>query len=714
MLDQVFAVDLAEILAAIRKYDPKVKAERVRAAFEFGLSSHAEQKRFSGEPYFSHPIAVTKILLKLKPDEDTVITALLHDVVEDTPVELKVIEKNFGKQVAKMCQGLKKVGKVHLQGEERQIESLRKMFVAMAADLRVIFIKLADRLHNLQTLEYIRPDKQKRIARESLQIYAPIAARLGIYEFKAQIEDGAFRFLEPREFARLQQAIKGSAEVRKNLIRSAQQQLQNILSKQKFKVEISGRIKHFYSIWRKLLIKRCELNEIYDLFALRVLTQSIADCYAVLGVIHAVFKPLSNRFKDFIAMPKPNGYQSLHTTVIGLIPGQPVEVQIRTQEMHVAAEQGAAAHFQYAEKKRSVIPTSDKLKWVQNLLEMHEELRDNREFVESLTRDVFEDRIFVLTPRGDVFDLPTKATPVDFAYAVHTEVGHSCVGARVDGKIVALSSELQDGQVVEILTRKNAKPNRFWLGFVKTNAAMNKIKSFFASLDQSENLALGKALLNKKLVRLGAPPLNTNYSILKNYKNQRLTKAERDKLLEKVGRGSVRSSAVVRDLLELKELALPRPRSEVAAALGTSVKKEILVEGVAGIATKLAKCCVPVPGQPIVAILSRVGARIHRQDCRQIQRVAEDRKLKASFVGEEPPTRLVRVLIGGQNRVGLLRDIASIVAELAINIADLSLRRADKHTVLHELTLEISDLPKLDRLLGRLERIPGVTEVRTN
>lgn len=714
MLDQVFAVDLAEILAAIRKYDPKVKAERVRAAFEFGLSSHAEQKRFSGEPYFSHPIAVTKILLKLKPDEDTVITALLHDVVEDTPVELKVIEKNFGKQVAKMCQGLKKVGKVHLQGEERQIESLRKMFVAMAADLRVIFIKLADRLHNLQTLEYIRPDKQKRIARESLQIYAPIAARLGIYEFKAQIEDGAFRFLEPREFARLQQAIKGSAEVRKNLIRSAQQQLQNILSKQKFKVEISGRIKHFYSIWRKLLIKKCELNEIYDLFALRVLTQSIADCYAVLGVIHAVFKPLSNRFKDFIAMPKPNGYQSLHTTVIGLIPGQPVEVQIRTQEMHVAAEQGAAAHFQYAEKKRSVIPTSDKLKWVQNLLEMHEELRDNREFVESLTRDVFEDRIFVLTPRGDVFDLPTKATPVDFAYAVHTEVGHSCVGARVDGKIVALSSELQDGQVVEILTRKNAKPNRFWLGFVKTNAAMNKIKSFFASLDQSENLALGKALLNKKLVRLGAPPLNTNYSILKNYKNQRLTKAERDKLLEKVGRGSVRSSAVVRDLLELKELALPRPRSEVAAALGTSVKKEILVEGVAGIATKLAKCCVPVPGQPIVAILSRVGARIHRQDCRQIQRVAEDRKLKASFVGEEPPTRLVRVLIGGQNRVGLLRDIASIVAELAINIADLSLRRADKHTVLHELTLEISDLPKLDRLLGRLERIPGVTEVRTN
>lgn len=709
-----FQTEFTEILAQVRAYNPQINCERLTNAFEFGAKCHQNQQRFSGEPYFLHPIAATKILLALKPDEDTIIACLLHDVVEDTSVKITVIEKNFGKVVAKLCAGLEKIGKVQFQGQERQIENLRKMFVAMSQDLRVIFIKLADRLHNLATLAHVRNDKQKRIAKESLEIYAPIAERLGIYEFKSQIEDLAFQFLHPTDFAQLQKAVAGSRARREKLIQAAQQKLQKKLAEQKFAVEITGRTKHFYSLWRKLQIKQCDLSEIYDLFALRVLTDSVADCYAILGAIHTAFRPLSERFKDFIAVAKPNGYQSLHTTVLGLIPGQPVEIQIRTKGMHVQAERGAAAHFQYSEQKKSITPASDKLKWVQNLIEIHEEIRDNREFAASLTSDIFEDRIFVLTPKGDVFDLPTHATPIDFAYLIHTEVGNKCVGAKVNGKIVALASELQDGQVVEILTRKNAKPNRFWLSFVKTNSAAQKIKAYFASLDRAENLVSGKELLNLQLTRLGVEPLDPHYTILKNYKNQNLTKIQREQLLERIGQGSVRPGMVTRDLFKFAELTTKKPQKSVAAALATpqSKNKEVIVEGVSGILTKMAKCCAPNSETPLVAILSRAGARIHRQDCKQVQKVPAERRLFASFTQSDRVTRFMHVLVGGQNRVGFLRDIAAVIAELKINIADLSLKRQDKHTILHELTLEVSNLTKLNVVLGHLAKIPGVTEVR--
>jgi GTP diphosphokinase / guanosine-3',5'-bis(diphosphate) 3'-diphosphatase len=708
------------IINEAKKYLPNLNVDKFNEAFEFARAAHADQFRFSGEPYFIHPIAATKILLNLKSDQDTIIACLLHDVVEDTKIDLKTIEKKFGKTVARLCSGMEKLGTVQFSGKERQIENLRKMFVAMATDLRVIFIKLADRIHNLQTLKHLKPEKQKRIAYESLEIYAPIAARLGIYEFKSKLEDLSFQFIEPIEYQKIKYELTGTSKNREKFIQIAIKKLQQIFQQQKAlklqtfeEFEILGRTKHFYSIWRKIQLKKFNnVTEIYDLFALRVLTNTTADCYAALGIIHAAFTPLSRRFKDFIAAPKPNGYQSLHTTVMGLIHEQPVEIQIRTRQMHAEAEFGAAAHWQYSEKKQSVIASSEKLHWIRGLLEIHKQLKDNTEFVQSLTRDVFEDRIFVLTPQGDIFDLPAGATPVDFAYTVHTEIGHRCAGAKVNGKIAPLDCRLKNGQVVEILTKKESKPNRFWLGFVKTNSASNKIKTFFASLDHSENFAAGKDLLNKKLVRLGKPPLDSEYSLLKNYKKQNLSKKKRGNLIERIGNGSVHSGAVLRDLFEFTELTEKREIKPVAILQSPNLDKEVIIEGVAGIATQLAKCCAPKLNDEVTAVLSRAGAKIHKKNCQQIKRVATERKLTAYFASNAPVLQLVCIAVNGDNRVGFLRDIASVVAGLKINIADLSLKKSDKYTILHELTLEISDLEKLEKVLAQLEKIDGVREVR--
>ncbi|MFH1546601.1 MAG: bifunctional (p)ppGpp synthetase/guanosine-3',5'-bis(diphosphate) 3'-pyrophosphohydrolase, partial [Patescibacteria group bacterium] len=603
---------LKKILETVKGYLPQANLARITAAYEFAKKSHAGQKRFSGEDYFVHPVAAAQHLLTLKPDEDALIACLLHDVIEDTEADVAEVEQKFGSTVAGLCLDMEKLGTVRYHGQERQIENLRKMFVAMARDLRVIFIKLADRLHNMETIEHVRPDKQKRIAKETLEVYAPIAARLGLYEFKSQLEDLAFRTLEPAEFKKVEKAVAGTSGGRKEFIESAQKTLKKILQKEGIEVEVTGRTKHFYSIWRKLKLKSYpSVEEIYDLFALRVIVKNMADCYAALGVIHNRYTPLSSRFKDFIAVPKPNGYQSLHTTIIGLNRDSPTEIQIRTREMHEAAERGAAAHFIYSEKKKSVIAEENKLKWIRGLVELHEQMKDNSEFVVSLTSDVLEDRIFVLTPKGDVFDLPAGATPVDFAFTIHTDVGNRCVGAKINGKIAKLDTELRNGQVVEILTRKDAKPNRFWLSFVKTSSAKAKIRTYFSSLGKSENLILGKELINKKLARLGKAKLDADYSVLKDYKKQNLSKKEREILLERIGNGSVSSSAVIRDLFEFDELAGEKTSKKPIAATVPPKKGEVVIEGVSGIASKLAKCCAPKEGDEIIAVMSRNGAMIH-------------------------------------------------------------------------------------------------------
>ncbi|MFH0834011.1 MAG: bifunctional (p)ppGpp synthetase/guanosine-3',5'-bis(diphosphate) 3'-pyrophosphohydrolase [Patescibacteria group bacterium] len=702
---------LKQILDEVKAFAPKADFAKIEKAYEFAQKAHEGQKRFSGEPYFVHPVAATLHLLSLHPDDDTIIACLLHDVIEDTETDVAAIEKNFGTTVASLCLDMEKLGTVRYQGQERQIENLRKMFVAMARDIRVIFIKLADRLHNMETLEHVRPDKQKRIAKETLEVYAPIAARLGLFEFKSQLEDLAFKNLYPEEFARVQKALAGSSSGRKNFIETAKKKLQKILADGGIDAEIAGRTKHLYSIWRKLSLKHYDsIDEIYDLFALRVIVDSTEKCYAALGVIHNNFTPLSSRFKDFIAVPKPNGYQSLHTTIIGLNRQSPTEIQIRTRAMHEQAERGAAAHFVYSEKKQSVRADESKLKWIRGLVELHESMKDNSEFISSLSNDVFEDRIFVLTPRGDVFDLPAGATPIDFAYIVHTEIGNRCVGAKINGKIAKLDAELKNGEVVEILTKKDAKPNRFWLSFAKTNSAKSKIRAYFSSLGKTENVAVGRDLINKKLERLGKPSLDADLSLLKNYKKQNLDKRGREALLERIGNGSVSSSAVVKDLLEFEELAVQRSRKKPIASLTAVSRKkdEVIIEGVSGIATKLAKCCAPKLGDEIVAVMSRAGANIHKKNCKQIARVADERKLGAMFASDVK-SKLVKVEVAARNRVGMLHDIAGAIAEMQINIADLSLKKSDKHEILHELTLEVESLEQLENLLGRLEKIEGIT-----
>lgn len=702
---------IADILQRVRSYLPAADFARIAAAYQLAATAHADQKRFSGELYITHPVAAARILLELQPDEDTLIACLLHDVVEDTPVTLAEIEQQFGPTVARLTAGMEKIGKVRYHGEERQIENLRKMFVAMATDIRVIFIKLADRIHNMQTLGHVRPDKQQRIAQETLMIYAPIAARLGIFPFKKQLEDLAFRYLEPAKHAELTRQLQGSEAERQRLVEAALTKLQTIFTAAGLKVELKGRTKHAYSVWKKLEKKGYgSLDEIYDLFALRVLVATPAECYAALGVIHQHFRPLSHRFKDYIAVPKNNGYQSLHTTVMGLTPDQPTEIQIRTRAMHAAAERGAAAHWQYSEKKQSVAAGSERLGWVQNLVELTEHL-DNKELVESLSTDVLTDRIFVLTPRGDVLDLPAGATPVDFAYAVHTAVGNRCVGAKVDGKIAPLDSPLRSNQVVEILTRKDATPNRFWLSFARSENTRSKIKAYFNALDRAENVAAGKEMLNAQLVRLGQKPLDAEYSLLKKWHDADLSKRGRESVLERIGNGSITAASVAHVVCQLSE---PPPRRAVAAAAAgvrPTVTGEVVIAGERGLPYVLAKCCNPHPGQPITAFLNpQRGATVHAADCRQLARSNPARKLPARWLGEVGH-ELVYLTVGARDRLGLTRDLATAIAAAGANILKIATSSNHRYASNHYFVLEVESLEKLAVLLEKMTLIDGVENV---
>lgn len=709
--------DIQPILDRVAAYLPKANLTRIEAAYQCAKAAHEGQLRFSGEPYITHPVAATERLLMLEPDEDSIVACLLHDVVEDTETDLETIQEQFGPEVARLCSGLEKLGKVRFQGAERQVENLRKMFVSMAVDLRVIFIKLADRLHNMETLGFVRPEKRERIARETLEVYAPIAARLGIYEFKSRLEDIAFQILYPAEYAKIAQAVSGTAETRKKFVETATAELAEKLQEAKVHAKVTGRTKHLYSIWKKMSEKGyASLDEIYDLFALRVLVHTPAECYTTLGVIHNSFTPLSNRFKDFIAVPKVNGYKSLHTTVLGIGRGlrtQPTEIQIRTYAMHADAERGAAAHWNYSEKKKSTVADEQKLKWVQGLVDLHDRLKDNKELVETLALDTFSDRIFVMTPKGDVKDLPDGATSVDFAYAVHTQVGHMMIGAKVNGKIAPLDRKLKNGDVIEILTRKDGKPNRFWLSFVKTEGARTKIKAYFNALDHEENVNAGKEILNKQLARLGKDKLDTEYAILKNYKGGNLNAKERESIIERIGNGSIAVGAVVRDLFPMSELTVKEVKYKPAAASAAVAKKgEIVIAGEVGLMYQLAKCCKPVEGVPITALTTtrRDGASIHRSDCKQLAKSNPERRLTARWGGEKE-CQLIPIVLAGENRVGMLRDIAAVIAESEINIADVALGRSEKHELTHTFTLEICDLGELALLIERIEQIPGIRSV---
>ena len=703
---------IEKLISRAQKQIPALDSERVLHAFEFAKESHANQKRASGENYICHPLAVANILLDLNPDEDAIIAALLHDVTEDCDVDCKAIEKNFGSTVAKLVDGLEKISHLRATGEDRQINSLRKMFLAMSKDLRVVLIKLSDRLHNMQTLHFVPPEKQQRIARETLQIYAPIAARLGIYAIKSPLEDLAFFYLQPEEYQDIATQMKKHEPHRTKILKSAKKILEKILRKENVTGQITGRVKHFYSIFKKLKRKGASsIDELYDIFALRIIVKNIADCYSLLGRVHQAFTPLSKRFKDYVAVPKPNGYQSLHTTVIGLSGTKkksiPVEIQIRTEQMQQEAEFGIASHWHYKEKGKSV-PDLRKADWVKSLVVPGQ--KNNIEFMHDLATDAFSDRIFVLTPGGDVKDLPKGATPIDFAFLVHTDLGLCTKAAKVNGKIVPLQKELKNGDVIEIVTSKHPTPHQNWISFVRTSSARNRIRRFFKAQDREKIIRDGKQILNDQLERLGAGKLDAHLQVLKNFGNKKRSLQERLEIIERIGNGSLNVATIAKKLIAKRE---KRQQTFRKSETQTSKEKidEILVAGEEKIPIRFASCCHPDPSKSIVGFVTRgQHVTIHFQDCKTIAKLDPARLIECKWSSEKRTEGVTFKIMTTENRPGLLFEIVKIFARREINLERVEPKRISP--IHFEITLQAHvDIPLANKLVDLLEQIPGVGKV---
>lgn len=644
------------LLSRIKKYNPKADLKIVERAFAFAEQAHRGHKRLSGEPYIVHPLAIAEILVELEQDSLTIAAALLHDVIEDAGVSGEELEKNFGKVVTRMVEGVTKLGQLtFISREVRQAENFRKMFVAMGEDFRIIVIKLADRLHNMRTLEYLPPAKQKETALETREIFAPLAHRLGMWRLKWELEDLAFAYLEPDKYEEIKSRVAETRGARESYIQEFISEALKMLKNVGIDIQITGRPKHFYSIYRKMVDQNLEFDEIYDLTAVRIIVETIKECYAVLGVMHAAWKPIPGRFRDYIAMPKSNGYQSLHTTLIGP-EGRPVEVQIRTEEMHRVAEYGIAAHWRY--KEGPTDKTLDqKMSWFRQMLEWQEELKDAKDFMESLKIDLFVDEVFVFTPKGDVFGLPQGATPVDFAYRVHTEVGHRTVGAKVNGRIVPLDHKLNSGDIVEILTAKKDNPSGDWLRFVKTAGARVKIRNWHKRQKGIERVEAAKAVVA----------------------------GEEEKI---------------------KPLLVPRPKVRAKAAVTVSGLENVLV--------RFSRCCRPLPGEEIVGFITRgKGIAIHRKDCSNI--VGKDiQKEKLVRVDWNPKSEMlfpVEIEVEAFDRVGVLKDILAQISETRTNVSAAKITTKRGSSAFLHLTVDVKDLDHLNQVIKAIQKVSDVYDV---
>jgi GTP pyrophosphokinase len=742
---------IEEIIERAKSYLPHLNEQRVLRAYEFAREAHKGQTRFSGEPYLIHPLNVTSILLDFHPDENSIITALLHDVAEDTNRTLDDIEKAFGPEIRELCWGLVKLSKVRSKLDDPQVENMRKLFLAMAKDFRVVLLKLCDRLHNMRTLEFVRPEKRTRIAQETLNIYAPIAARLGIYRLKSQLEDLCFQYLWPQDYENIQNQLAKTGKWREKYIESSKKILMETLSKEGIQAEVDGRVKSVYSIYRKLKKKnRQSLDEIFDVFAMRIVLpdiykygkEYIGHIYTTLGMLHNHFTPLANRFKDYIAVPKVNGYRSLHTTVMGLGPKvhtQPTEIQIRTESMHQSAEFGIAAHWLYEEDEdleKTLSPPSasppltfeaakalqhapflkQQKEWISGLQKIETESKSNHELLENLRVDIFQDRIFVLTPRGDVKDLPVGATLVDFAYSVHTEVGNHCIGAKVNGVMVPLDHELKSGEVVEIITRKNAKPSQHWLSFAKTTHARNRIRSWFRNLDEDKHLRDGKALLNEKLTQFGHPSLDVNLSILKGYDGKNLSMREREDLLCEIGKGALLASAAMRKIFSVEELlmggCIASPKKKKVDKPSPEVRRPtVVIGGQSNVPYQFVQCCDADFSDELIGYITRGrGVSLHRKHC-SVLKNSQDGRLVPVKVARQPGEigrYPVCVCVEADDRMGLIRDISSIITESSVNIVDARHESLENKNAALNFVLEIEGVDQLERVLSNLEKIPSV------
>lgn len=707
-----------ELLQKAATYLPPEDVVRLEKAYRFAEKAHAGQLRKSGEPYILHPVAVTDILLDLQMDSSTLIAGLLHDVVEDTGVTLEQIKEEFGEIVASLVDGLTKLkGFKFRSNAEHQAENHRKMFIAMAKDVRVVLCKLADRLHNMRTLQHLREDKQRKKAEETLEIFAPLAHRLGISRIKWELEDRSLRYLNPQQYYKIVSMMKKKRAEREAFLAEIIGMMYDKFAEMDLNVEdISGRPKHIYSIYRKMKTQHKQFHEIYDLMAVRVIVNSVRDCYAVLGMIHTMWKPMPGRFKDYIAMPKTNMYQSLHTTVLGP-KGEPIEVQIRTMEMHRIAEYGIAAHWAYKEgvqvgKQQSF---SDKLKWFREMMELQSESRDAEEFVESLKIDWFSDTVFVFTPKTDVIELPAGSVPLDFAYRIHTEIGNKCVGAKVNGNIVPLDYELQTGDKVQILTSKHSYgPSQDWLKLVKTSHARNKIRSWFKSQRKEESAIKGKEMIEALLKK-------HEYDVNEVMKADKISEVckrfnfpNSDEMLAAVGYGGISTAQVVHRLTEgIRESEAPVLPESKPPTRRRRVDVGVRVVGVENVLVRLSRCCHPVPGEEIGGFVTRGrGVSVHRLDCPNLQQIELDRRVEVEWEGEPASSYEVDIEVFGYDRLGLLNDVLQAVNDTKASYSTVNAKVHRQGFADIQLTVSIRNIHHLRSVVERVKSVRDIYSVQ--
>ncbi len=720
---QMQAKGLDSLLARVTAYHPEADTALIRRAYEFGDHHHTGQTRKSGEAYFTHPTAVAHIITELRLDTASILAALLHDTVEDTKATLEDVAEEFGPDVAFLVDGATKLSKFNFSSkEDRQAENFRKMLLHMAKDIRVLLVKLADRLDNMRTLEHMKPDAQERIARETVEIYAPLCNRLGIGWMKSELEDLAFKHMEPEAFKLVHDKTEALIKEREGYIKRTSSLLGARLSEAGFAVKVDGRVKHCYSTWRKMQAQECEFEQVYDLIAFRANVESVAECYAALGVVHGMFTPIPGRFKDYIALPKPNGYQSLHTTVIGAEREQ-MEVQIRTHAMHAVAEFGIAAHWKYKEQGRGAesgapieYKDAQRFHWLRQLMDWQKELRDPQEFLESVKVELFQDEVYVFTPKGELKVFPRKASPIDFAFAIHSDVGTHCAGARVNGAIVPLRSHLRSGDVVEVITAPNKHPTKDWLDYAVTSRARSKIRAYLRAEQRERSLRLGRELLERAMHAAGL-----SYS--KAIKNQAIVKIvgqlkanSVEELLVQIGYGKTDPSAVVQ-LLAPPEDRLPSELREgtVEKVIRKVTRRDaagILVSGENDILVRYARCCSPLPGDEIVGFISRGrGVSVHRRSCERGMEVDPERKVTVSWDSGAKINRPVCLRVITANRPGILAEVSSTFQRSGVNIEEAVCRAAEADRATNLFNFTTSDLSTLKSLIRALQKVKGVVSV---
>ena len=725
-------ITIQDIISKRKQHSRRVDTKLIMKAYNLANEKHKDQKRHSGEPYIIHPMNVAYILADVGLDDSTICAALLHDVIEDTDVTDQDIRKQFGDEIADMVEGVTKLGTMNFVSvEERQVEDYRKMFLAMGKDIRVILIKLADRLHNMRTLKFLKRDRQIANAKETMEIYAPLANRLGLYSMKWELEDLSFKYLHPDEYHELVEGINKKREERLQFIEKIMADIRVQLKKQHIDAEVTGRAKHLYSIYRKMKRDNKTLDQIYDLFALRILVNSVKDCYAALGVVHEMYSPMPGRFKDYIAVPKPNMYQSIHTTLLGE-KGTPFEVQIRTWDMHRVAEYGIAAHWAYKEasyfgKKQAVKVEEDKLAWLRETLEWQKDMQDPQEFLDTLRTELFVDEVYVFTPKGAIKVLPRGATPIDFAYSVHAEVGNHMTGCKINSKMMPIITPLKSGDIIEILTSENSKgPSRDWLKFVKSTGAKNKIKAWFKKALREENIEKGKELIEKEIKRLGF----THAELFKNQYIEPMLEKYRYKTLEEmyaaVGFGANSPVKIIARVLQeyrkehqeinveekIQELSKDQKDRKARAAAASS---GVVVKGIDNCLVKLSKCCNPLPGDEIVGYITKGrGVSVHRKDCVNVKDLLteENRMIDVEWYKEAKESYQVEIEVLANDRSGLLVDILNVLKDTKAKLMGVNTRTTKERIAIMDISIEIDNLEELNKVQKVIRKVDSVYEVR--